>query len=101
MLNRYPSRRQPLDAGFLNARLTGAMSYDRTAGYFSSSILEVAGVPRGTSRWLAGFGHHGQVPRIDLRDPLNSIFYRGARFALVAAGGYWPSEQPQVIGSRS
>ena len=53
------------------------------------------------SRWLAGFGHHGQVPRIDLRDPLNSIFYRGARFALVAAGGYWLSRQPQVIGSRS
>ena len=43
MLNRYSSRRQPLDAGFLNARLTGAKSYDRIAGYFSSSILEVAG----------------------------------------------------------
>jgi endonuclease/exonuclease/phosphatase family metal-dependent hydrolase len=52
-------------------------------------------------RWLAGFGHHGQVPRIDLCDPLNSVFYRCARFALVAAGGYWLSEQPQVIGSRS
>ena len=43
MLNRYSSRRQPLDAGFLNARLTGAKTYDRIAGYFSSSILEVAG----------------------------------------------------------
>ena len=52
-------------------------------------------------RWLPGFGHHGQVPRIDLRDPLNSIFFRHARFALIAAGGYWLSEQPQVIGSRS
>lgn len=51
--------------------------------------------------WLAGFGHHGQVPRIGLRDPLNSIFFRRSRFALVAAGGYWLSEQPQVIGSRS
>ena len=36
-------RRQPLDASFLNARLDGAKSYDRIAGYFSSSILEVAG----------------------------------------------------------
>ena len=43
MLKRYSSRRQPLDAGFLNARLAGARSYDRIAGYFSSSILEVAG----------------------------------------------------------
>ena len=43
MLNRYSSRRQPLDAGFLNARLAGARTYDRIAGYFSSSVLEVAG----------------------------------------------------------
>ena len=43
MLHRHSSRRQPLDSGFLNARLQGASSYDRIAGYFSSSILEVAG----------------------------------------------------------
>ena len=43
MLNRYSSRRQPIDAGYLNARLARARSYDRIAGYFSSSILEVAG----------------------------------------------------------
>ena len=42
VLKRYSSRRQPLDAGFLTARLAGARSYDRIAGYFSSSILEVA-----------------------------------------------------------
>ena len=47
MLNRYSSRRQPLDAGFLNARLASARSYDRIAGYFSSSILEVAGEASG------------------------------------------------------
>jgi len=40
---RYSSRRQPLDQSFLNQRLSGARSYDRIAGYFSSSILEVAG----------------------------------------------------------
>src|SRR5690348_11830173 len=43
MKNRYSSRREPLDQSFLNRRLTGARSYDRIAGYFSSSILEVAG----------------------------------------------------------
>ena len=43
MLKRYSSRRRPLDTGFLTDRLTRAKSYDRIAGYFSSSILEVAG----------------------------------------------------------
>ena len=42
-LQRHSSRRRPLDAGFLKPGLEGARSYDRIAGYFSSSILEVAG----------------------------------------------------------
>ena len=42
-LQRHSSRRRPLDASFLTSRLAGARSYDRIAGYFSSSILEVAG----------------------------------------------------------
>ena len=40
---RYSSRRTKLDEQFLNAKLKGAVSYDRIAGYFCSSILEVAG----------------------------------------------------------
>ena len=43
MVKRHSSRRQPLDASFLAERLTGAQTYDRIAGYFSSSILEIAG----------------------------------------------------------
>lgn len=43
MINRFSSRLQLLDKSFLTPRLTGALSYDRIAGYFSSSILEVAG----------------------------------------------------------
>jgi PLD-like domain/SNF2-related domain len=43
MLNRYSSRRTRLDQTFLNQRLQGAQRYDRIAGYFRSSILEVAG----------------------------------------------------------
>ncbi|MDD9997665.1 MAG: phospholipase D-like domain-containing protein [Rhodospirillaceae bacterium] len=43
MVTRFSSRRAPLDASFLNRRLAGAKRYDRIAGYFSSSILEVAG----------------------------------------------------------
>ena len=43
MITRYSSRRQPLDTSFLRPRLHGAKGYDRIAGYFSSSILEVGG----------------------------------------------------------
>jgi hypothetical protein len=43
-MHRHSSRRVPsLGKSFLAERLRGAHSYDRIAGYFSSSILEVAG----------------------------------------------------------
>lgn len=42
-MNRYSSRRQKLDRQFLIEKLNNAASYDRIAGYFCSSILEVAG----------------------------------------------------------
>jgi phosphatidylserine/phosphatidylglycerophosphate/cardiolipin synthase-like enzyme len=43
VIRRLSSRRQKLDHSFLTPRLLGAKAYDRIAGYFSSSILEVAG----------------------------------------------------------
>jgi hypothetical protein len=43
MIYRYSSRRKRLDASFLNEKLKSAVNYDRIAGYFSSSIIEVAG----------------------------------------------------------
>lgn len=42
MLRRYSSRRGSLHQTFLKARLTGATRYDRIAGYFQSSLLELA-----------------------------------------------------------
>ena len=42
MIHRYSSRRSPLK-DFLATRLQGARQYDRIAGFFSSSLLEVAG----------------------------------------------------------
>ncbi len=42
-LNRFSSRRQRLDHAFLSARLKGAKSYRRIAGYFRSSIFELVG----------------------------------------------------------
>lgn len=43
MLYRYSSRQKKFDASFLSEKLKKAVSYDRIAGYFSSSILEIAG----------------------------------------------------------
>ena len=43
MLQRYSSRRSRLDQAVLSKRLDGAVSYDRIAGYFRSSLFEVAG----------------------------------------------------------
>ena len=43
MIKRYSSRIKHLDETFLNDKLYKAKQYDRIAGYFSSSILEVAG----------------------------------------------------------
>ena len=43
MVKHYSSRRTRLDSQFLHEKLKNAVSYDRIAGYFSSSILEVAG----------------------------------------------------------
>ena len=42
-VRRFSSRRQALGKSFLCARLLNARSYDRIAGYFCSSLLEVAG----------------------------------------------------------
>ncbi|WP_397404851.1 hypothetical protein, partial [Phenylobacterium sp.] len=43
MLTRHSSRRQRLDQSVLTQRLDGAVAYDRIAGYFRSSLFEVAG----------------------------------------------------------
>lgn len=43
MIQRYSSRRQQLSSSFLTQRLQNAVSYDRIAGYFNSSLLEAAG----------------------------------------------------------
>lgn len=43
MLQRHSSRRTRLEQAVLQQRLAGAVSYDRIAGYFRSSLFEVAG----------------------------------------------------------
>ena len=47
-INRFSSRRHRLDHVFLSARLRGAKSYKRIAGYFRSSVFELVGEEIGT-----------------------------------------------------
>ncbi len=42
-IRRFSSRRERLDHAFLSAKLQGAKSYKRIAGYFRSSIFELVG----------------------------------------------------------
>jgi hypothetical protein len=42
-LRRFSSRLERLSRGFLDEKLGGAIAYDRIAGYFRSSVFEVAG----------------------------------------------------------
>ena len=46
-LQRFSSRRKSLYEDFLSKRLAGAASYDRVAGYFQSSLLELAAAELG------------------------------------------------------
>lgn len=43
LLAKHPRLRRQVMGGFLTERLQGAQRYDRIAGFFSSSILEVVG----------------------------------------------------------
>ena len=43
MITRFSSRREPLETSFIRERLKQAVRYDRIAGFFRSSLLEVAG----------------------------------------------------------
>lgn len=43
MINRFSSRKTDLGKQYIVDRLQGAVSYDRIAGYFCSSVLEIAG----------------------------------------------------------
>ena len=89
MITRHSSRRQRLDASFLNARLEGAKSYDRIAGYFSSSILEVAGE--------ALDGIEGEV-RVVCNSSLSHEDVDVAKAAQAAMRREWCESRPELLG---
>lgn len=91
-MNRFSSRQTPLDESFLNQRLKGAIKYDRIAGYFSSSILEVAGE--------AIESMTGKI-RIICNSDLEIKDVETARAANYALRREWCSFEPEKLDSRS
>lgn len=89
LVKRYSSRRRPIDAGFLNARLTGAKRYDRIAGYFSSSILEVAG--EAIENMAGGV-------RVVCNSRLSRADVEVARVAQAAIRREWCESRPELLG---
>jgi superfamily II DNA or RNA helicase len=87
-IQRFSSRRQRLDRSFLTDRLDHAQSYDRIAGYFSSSLLEVAGEQLES---LAGLIR--MVCNSDL-DPRDVQTARAAKLALWQS---WAGSQPEAL----
>ena len=89
MLTRHSSRRRPLDTGFLAARLAGARSYDRIAGYFSSSILEVAGEALESVEGKVRVVCNSQLSRADVEV---------AKAAQTAMRREWCDARPEDLG---
>jgi hypothetical protein len=89
VIQRFSSRRQRLDHHFLRARLKSAEVYDRIAGYFSSSILEIAGEE------LEAVS--GQV-RMVCNSHLDVLDVETARAAKIAMQKEWCASQPERLG---
>jgi hypothetical protein len=86
VIRRFSSLREPLDENFLNARLRGALSYDRIAGYFSSGILDVAGE--------ALEGVKGKI-RVVCNSQLSTRDVETARAARLAMQREWVASRPE------
>jgi len=88
-IRRYTSRTQRLDQSFLTARLNGAHAYDRIAGYFRSSILEVAGE---AIERLSG------VTRVICNSDLSPADVQTAKAAQEAMRRDWCAGEPEQLG---
>lgn len=87
-IHRFSSRRQPLTKSFLCQRLKGAKAYDRIAGYFCSSLLEVIGEE------LESVG--GSI-RMVCNSDLSPVDVLTARAAQMAVRRSWCGFEPEKL----
>ena len=92
MIRRFSSRLQKLDASFINERLKDAVSYDRIAGYFRSSMLEVAGEKLEEM--------NGRV-RVVCNSDINPEDAKTAKAAQQALRRSWCEGNPEKLGEPS
>jgi len=92
MIKRFSSRRTKLNNTFLNERLDESRGYDRIAGYFSSSILEVAG---------EAIDSMDGVVRVICNSDLDIREVETAQLAQNAMRKEWCGFKPEDIGSSS
>ena len=90
-IQRFSSRRARLDQTFLAQRLRGARSYDRIAGYFSGSILEVAG---------EGLESISGTVRMVCNSGLQAQDVQTARAAANAIRQEWCGKRPEALVER-
>lgn len=86
-LNRFSSRRQPLGRTFLAERLRDARAYDRIAGYFTSSLLEVVGEALESVRGVVRIVCNSEL------DPRDVITAQAAKTSVRRA---WTSARPEL-----
>src|SRR6266568_6336471 len=91
MIQRFSSRRQRLQESFLTSRLMRAQEYNRIAGYFRSSILEVSGEALET---LTGHIRVVCNSDLDIRD------VQTARAASNAMRREWCMSRPETYPSQ-
>ena len=87
-VKRHSSRREKLTSSLLQTRLVGAVSYDRIAGYFRSSLLEVAGE--------AVEGVSGKV-RVVCNSDLEPLDVATAKAAQQSIRQSWCASEPEKL----
>ena len=92
MINRFSSRRQPLSPSFIKEKLKGAVSYDRIAGFFRSSLLEVAGEQLETM--------DGKI-RVVCNSDIDQRDVSTAKAAQLAMRKSWCAGKPETLGEGS
>lgn len=92
MIKRFSSRREKLDSKFINERLINAVSYDRIAGYFRSSMLEIAGEQIESLT--------GKV-RVICNSDIDPKDAETAKMAQLALRKSWCDGQPEHLGELS
>lgn len=87
-IQRFSSRRHKLDKAFLSTRLQGATIYDRIAGYFNSSLLDLM------AEELEAVS--GQI-RVVCNSDLDALDVQTARAAAQAQRLSWVSTRPEKL----